>query len=153
MFVSDLAGTATVPYPDIFTRDRELWQWKRMEGLLLSFIDEAAVRGPALIRYDDRWKWVLLPWDADQMRYDDTKGMDGFDGSVPILASWLEDAGALERLPAETARTLLADSTVYGRIGYDDQPLEEQFYRVIPEQMLAVYPQLPTVSDHWSRAA
>ncbi len=78
------------------------------------------------------------------MRYDDTKGSNGFDGSVPVLTAWLEDAGALEQLPADTVTTLLAESTVLGPVGYDDQPLEEQFYRIIPNRMLAVYPGLAT---------
>lgn len=143
----DLSGTATIPYPENLTRERrQHWQWKTMERVLLDFIDYAATNGPALIRGGDEWRWVLLPWDADQQRYDDTKGMNGFDGSVPILTAWLEDAGALQRVPADTATTLLAMSTVSGPIGYDDQPLEEQFYRITPDRMLTVYPQLATQS-------
>lgn len=138
----DLSGTATIPYPEVLVRERRrFWQWTTMERVLLDFIDYAATDGPLLIRGGDEWRWVLLPWNADQMRYDDTKGSNGFDGSVPVLTAWLEDAGALEQLT-----TLLAGSTVLGPVGYDDQPLEEQFFRIIPGRMLTVYPRLATQS-------
>lgn len=113
MQLDDLVGSATIPYPDVFTRESKRF-----------------------------WQWILLPWAADQQRYDDTKGMNAFDGSVPVLTAWLREAGALEPVPAVDASALLAESTVFGVIGYDSHPLEEQFFRIIPTKMLDVYPGL-----------
>lgn len=143
MKLDDLVGTATIPYPDVFFRESKRFrQWRTMEGELLAFIDIAATSGPYFMSGGPRWHWILLPWAADQQRYDDTKGMNAFDGSVSVLTAWLRDAGALEPVPADTAAALLARSTWFGTIGYDTHPLEEQFLRIIPTKMLAVYPRL-----------
>ncbi|WIE63332.1 hypothetical protein DEI99_008590 [Curtobacterium sp. MCLR17_036] len=143
--VRDLAGTAIIPYPDVFRGEpQQVGQWAEMERELLTHIDDAAVHGPDLISGRANWRWVLWPRNADQQRYDDTRGSAGFDGRVPALTAWLEDAGALTSMPAADAAALLTDSIVHARVGGDEPPLEEQFMRVHPEAMLAVYPQLAT---------